>query len=84
MPLKAGFIIMTPDSDPSRHRTSIKTDSLELITVAVSLFDFDKAVQVCRNLVLKEGVQALMLCAFFQTRKLVELQKPLVIWCQYS
>ncbi len=37
---------MTPDGDPSRHRTSIKTDSLELITVAVSLFDFDKAVQV--------------------------------------
>ncbi len=60
---------MTPDGDPSRHRTSMKTDSLELITVAVSLFDFDKAVQVCRNLVLKEGVQALILCAFFSNKE---------------
>ena len=69
MPLKAGFIIMTPDADPSRDRNTIKTSSLELTTVAVSLFDFDKAVQICRELTLKEGVQALILCAFFSNKE---------------
>ena len=69
MPLKTGFIIMTPDADPSRDRTKIKTSSLELTTVAVSLFDFDTAVKVCRELVLKQGVQALILCAFFSNKE---------------
>ena len=56
MAFKAGFVVMAPDGDPAKHRASIKTSKLELTTVVVPLIDLERAVLVCRALVLKEGI----------------------------
>ena len=56
---------MAPDGDPAKHRASIKTSKLELTTVVVPFMDFERAAQVCRDLVQKEGIQALLLCPGF-------------------
>ena len=61
MALKVGVVIMAPDGDPSKHRFSMKTYKLELVTVIVRLFDFDEATDVCKSLVKHEGVQVLFL-----------------------
>ena len=65
MSLKTAFVIMTPDGEPKRDKTTIRTSSLDLTVVAVSLFDFDKAVDLCIDLVKEDKVQVLMLCPFF-------------------
>ena len=62
---KSAFIIMSPDGDPAKYRTTIKTDKLELTVVVIEMRDFDQAVEVCQDLVKKEGVQALYLCPGF-------------------
>jgi hypothetical protein len=73
MAFKAGFIIMAPDGDPIRHRSSIKTSKLEITTVVVNLFDFDETVDVCTDLVRKKGVQALLLCAYFNQKEVAKI-----------
>jgi hypothetical protein len=65
MAFKSAFVIMAPDGDPKRHRATIKTSKLELVAVVVGLMNFDQAVDVCKNLVQNEGVQAIILCPGF-------------------
>jgi len=65
MAFKSAFVVMAPDGDPNQHRATVKTSKLELTTVVIELLDFDQAVEVCRDLVQKEGVQALNLCPGF-------------------
>ena len=65
MAFKAAFVMMAPDGDPKRHRASIKTSKLELTTVLFELMNFDQAVNVCKDLVQEEGVQAIILCPGF-------------------
>ena len=62
---KEACIIMAPGGDPTKHRTTIKTPKIELNTVLIELMDFDQAVNVCTDLVHKEGVQAIILCPGF-------------------
>ncbi|MDY6863177.1 MAG: DUF6506 family protein [Thermodesulfobacteriota bacterium] len=56
MAFKVGFVVMSPDGDPKKHRASIKTSKLEVTTVVVELMNFDQAVNVCKDLVQNEGV----------------------------
>ena len=65
MAFKAGYVLMAPEADPKRHRASIKTPKFELTVVVAELMNFDQAVDVCRELVQKEGVQGLTLCPGF-------------------
>jgi len=65
MAFKAGIIVMTPDGDPKKHRASIKTSKLELTIILVELMNFDQAVNVCKDLVQKEGIQSFTLCPGF-------------------
>jgi hypothetical protein len=65
MTFKAATIIMAPDGDPQKHRSSLKTDKLEVTTVIVHLWNFDQAASLARDLVQKEGVQSIMLCPGF-------------------
>ena len=65
MAFKAAVVVMAPDGDPEKHRTTVKTDKLESTMVLVPLMDFERAAQVCRDLVKKEGIQALILCPGF-------------------
>ena len=65
MAFKSGFVLMAPDADPKRHRASIKMPKFELTVVVAELMNFDQVVDVCRELVQKEGVQGLTLCPGF-------------------
>ncbi len=56
---------MAPDGDPQKHRASIKTSKLEIFIVVVELMNVEQAVNVCRDLVQNEGVQAISLCPGF-------------------
>lgn len=65
MAFKAASIVMAPDGDPEKHRASIKTSKLELTVVLVELMNIDQAVNVCKDLVQKEGIQSFTLCPGF-------------------
>jgi len=73
MTFKAAFVVMAPEADPERHRATIKTPKLELITVVADLGNFDQVVDVCRKLVQNEGVQSLTLCPGFSHHAVVEV-----------
>jgi hypothetical protein len=62
---KSAFIIMAPDGDPKKHRGTVKTDKAELTTVFIEMGNFDQAVDVAKELVQKQGVQSIYLCAGF-------------------
>jgi hypothetical protein len=65
MAMKLAFLIMSPDGDPKKHRTTITTPKLEFTTVAIESMNIDQAVDVCKDLVQNKGVQGLMLCPGF-------------------
>ena len=65
MAFKTGTVVMAPDGDPKKHRASIKTSKLEIFIVVVKLMNIEQAVNVCKDLVQKEGVQAISLCPGF-------------------
>ena len=65
MAFKSAYVLMAPEADPTRHRASIKTPKFELTVVIADLGNFDQAVDVCKELVQNEGVQALGLCPGF-------------------
>lgn len=73
MTFKAAFVAMAPEADPERHRASIKTPKLELITVVADSGNFDQVVDVCRKLVQNEGVQSLTLCPGFSHQMVVKV-----------
>jgi len=56
---------MAANADPSQHRASIKGSQFEYTSVAVPLHDFDRAAEVCKELVEKDGVQSILLCPGF-------------------
>jgi hypothetical protein len=62
---KSAFIVMAPDGDPAKYRTTIKTSKLEFTTVVIEMMNFDQAVEVAKELVQKQGVQSIYLCAGF-------------------
>jgi hypothetical protein len=62
---KSAFIVMAADGDPAKYRSTIKTSKLEFTTVLIKLLDFDQAVEVAKELVQKQGVQSIYLCAGF-------------------
>jgi hypothetical protein len=62
---KAASIIMAKGADPARHRASVKGDGFEYTMVVVPLYDFDQAARVGKELVEKEGIQAMLLCPGF-------------------
>ncbi|MGD9950597.1 MAG: DUF6506 family protein [Desulfobulbus sp.] len=61
--VKAAFVFVAPGADPDTHRQWIKTPVIHLLTVGVS--NYAQAVATCKELVEKEGVKAIELCAGF-------------------
>ncbi|NDV19460.1 hypothetical protein GO013_08525 [Pseudodesulfovibrio sp. JC047] len=61
--LKAAFIFIAPGGEPARHRNWVRTDSVELVAVAVN--DYAQAETVARELVDTEGIAAIELCGGF-------------------
>jgi hypothetical protein len=62
MALKAAFIFVAPEGDPSQHKAWVKTPQVEVLSVAVK--DYEAASQVAADL-LKEGIGAIELCGGF-------------------
>jgi hypothetical protein len=62
---KSAFIIMAPDGDPKKHRATVKTERAELTAVFIEMTNFDQAVEVAKDLVQKQGIQSIYLCAGF-------------------
>ncbi len=60
--MKAAFIFVAPDVDPSKDRGTVITPKVELTSVAVN--NYAEAVNVARQLV-EEGVEAIELCGGF-------------------
>jgi hypothetical protein len=60
---RAAFMAMTPDADPSMHRSVIKTPLYELTSILVQ--NEDEAVAISRELVLKDGIRSFILCPGF-------------------
>jgi hypothetical protein len=70
--LKAAFIFLAPQADPSKHLADIQTPEVTLLVRGVQ--NYEEAVKVAKQLV-TEGVQALELCGGFGnigTAKIVE------------
>lgn len=61
--LKAAFIFIAPNGDPDKHRSWVRTEAVELLTVAVG--DYAQAEELARELVEKEGIAAIELCGGF-------------------
>ena len=74
---KAANVVMVLNADPAKHRATIKGDQFEYTTVLTPLFNFDQAAQVCRELVEKEGVQAISLCPGFSHEGVAKVQSAL-------
>ncbi len=61
--LKAAFMFVAPDANPSEHRATISTPAVvELIVIGVK--GYQQAIEVSQELV-DQGVQAIELCAGF-------------------
>lgn len=60
--MKAAFIFLAPGANPEIHKSVVKTDEIELISVGVS--NYNEACKAAVNL-LKEGISAIELCAGF-------------------
>ncbi|MEM3357292.1 MAG: DUF6506 family protein [Candidatus Bathyarchaeia archaeon] len=60
---KTAYLAHVPDADPIKHRCVIETPLYELTSVLVK--NDDEAVDVCKELALKKGVRAFVLCPGF-------------------
>lgn len=62
MALKAAFLFLAPEADPTAHRAAVQTPAVELIVVGV--VNYAQAAEVCRQLI-DEGCVAIELCGGF-------------------
>ena len=60
MAFTALFIAHAPDADPERDRALIDTGVYRLFTVVVK--DQEQALDVCRRMVVEEGIHSVLLC----------------------
>jgi hypothetical protein len=74
---KAANIIMALNADPSQHRATIKGEQFEYTTVVIPLFNFERAAQVGKELVEKEGVQSINLCPGFSHEGIAKVRSAL-------
>jgi hypothetical protein len=62
----SGFVAMVPDADPLKHRCVVETSVYRMIAVLAK--DEEQTVDLCREMVAKEGVQSIILCPGFTNR----------------
>jgi hypothetical protein len=72
---KAAGVIMAKGADPVKHRATVKGDEFECTMVLSPLFDFNRAAQVCKELVEKDGVQSIILCPGFTHEGIAMVRK---------
>ena len=73
MAFKALFLSHAPDADKEQHRSAIDTGMYQLFAVVVR--DQGEAVEVCRDFVEKEHIDAVLLCPGFTHSDVAEIAK---------
>jgi len=71
MVFKVVFLAHAPDADAEKHRCVIDTGKYKLFVVVVK--NQREAVEVCRKLVIDEGIHAVLLCPGFTHRDVAEI-----------
>lgn len=61
---KWAYIFLSPDFDPTQHRTELKSNLCTYITVGIDMNSKEQVIDVAKQLV-AEGVQLLELCGGF-------------------
>ena len=62
MAFKVLFVVRAPGSNPEKDRTFLKTENIEVLTVAFDLNDSEGIIKLCQEEVEKSGIQAVVLC----------------------
>jgi hypothetical protein len=73
MAFRVLFLAHAPDADKDKHRTIIDTGMYRLITAVVK--DQQEAVEVCCEIVPREGIDAILLCPGFTHSDVVEIAR---------
>ena len=73
MAFKALFLSHAPDADQEQHRSAIDTGMYQLFAVVVR--DQGEAVEVCRDFVEQEHIDAVLLCPGFTHSDVAEIAK---------
>ncbi|MCS7285535.1 MAG: DUF6506 family protein [Anaerolineae bacterium] len=73
MAFNALFVAHAPDADPEKHGYLIETPKYRLFVRVVQ--NQVQAIQVCQDLVKREGVHAIILCPGFTHIEIAELAK---------
>ncbi|MFZ4400163.1 MAG: DUF6506 family protein [Bacteroidales bacterium] len=62
MAFKVLFIVRAPNSVAERDKTFLKTESIEVTTIAFELSDNEGIIKTCIEMVEESGIQAIILC----------------------
>jgi len=73
MAFKAVFLAHAPDAEPEKHRCVIEIPKYKLFVVVVR--GQDQAIEVCKKLAKKEGVQSTLLCLGFTHGDVAEISE---------
>jgi len=71
MAFKTLFLAHTPDAEPDKHRVVLETGKYKLTTVLVR--NQTQALEVCRSMVMQEGIHSVMLCPGFTHKDIAEI-----------
>ena len=73
MAFRVLFLAHAPDADKDKHRAIIDTGKYRLVTVVVK--DQPDAVEVCCEIVEKEGIDSVLLCPGFTHSDVAEIAR---------
>lgn len=62
MAFKVLFIVRAPNSNPAKDVSFLKTENIEVTTIAFELEDSEGIIKTCTREVNKSGIQAVVLC----------------------
>ena len=62
MAFKVLFIVRAPKSDPAKDRSFLKTENIEVTTIAFDLEDSAGIIETCTKLTNESGIHAIVLC----------------------
>ncbi|MEO0114171.1 MAG: DUF6506 family protein [candidate division WOR-3 bacterium] len=74
MAFKVLFLAHAPDAEPKKHRCSITTPNCFSL-FAVIVKNQKQAIEVCQEMVKKEGIQSILLCPGFTHLDIAEIKK---------
>jgi hypothetical protein len=73
MAFKEAVVVMALDGDPKKHRTTIKTNKVEVTLALIERDNFAQGVEVCKELVKNQGIQSFLLCPGFTHKAIADI-----------